>query len=127
MSKSTLPSRCFAAACSVSTEVAPNVAFTTSSSWAAASANVPSPISGCCSRHTGNCGFPYRSGSVLPRVDAGSRVPITTSWPSPASRAAIVCPTLPVQQAAGRGVAAEELARGPRGEEPADEALDARQ
>jgi hypothetical protein len=34
---------------------------------------------------------------------------------------------LPVQQAAGRGVAAEELALGPRGEEPADEALDARQ
>lgn len=99
-----LPARFSApAAASTSRLVAPELALTTASARPAASANAARSTAGW-SRSQAENGCPAEPAPVpVPvraRVDCVSRVPTTTSWPSEASLAEMVLPTLPVPSTA---------------------------
>ena len=101
MSMMTLPARFpVPAAASAAREPAPLVALTISSAPAAASAKAATSTPAFAACHWANGAVPIMSGSVRASVACGSRVPITTSCPSPASAPAIVRPTMPVPSTA---------------------------
>ena len=96
-SSSTLPARLsFPTSSRAAMESAPPVALTMSSPCAPASAIVTSRVCACSACHWANGGVPCGSGSVRASVDSGSRVPMTTSCPSPFRRSAMARPTIPV-------------------------------